>query len=190
MPVVQGTGEHDRCGGRRDDETRHQKNGWKGVWVYQEFNGVEYLCPVRALGWRFLHIRTHRGLAKKLLSTFWDKKTKTDVTAEHISRALKSAATELQYPRNKRIPITRINTHLLRSGGANALALGGYSDTQIRKMGRWRGATFKEYIREELECYARNMSRDMKRKFNFINIAGNSLTDIPDNLLHIVKPDE
>ena len=143
----------------------NQKNGWKGVCVYQETNDEEYLCPVRALGRRFLHIRAHGGSAKTLLSTFWNKETKTDVTAEHISRALKSAATELQYLTNKGIPITRINTHSLRSGGANALALAGYSDTQIQKMGRWRGATFKEYIREELACYARNMSRDMKRKF-------------------------
>ena len=28
----------------------NQKNGWKGVCVYQEANGEEYLCPVRALG--------------------------------------------------------------------------------------------------------------------------------------------
>ncbi len=111
-----------------------------------------------------------------------------DITAEHISRALKSAATELQYPTNKGIPITMFNTHSLCSGGANALALAGYSDTQIQKMGRWRGATFKEYIREELACYVHNMSQDMKRKFNFVNIAGNVFT--PADTLHIVEPDK
>ena len=168
----------------------NQKNGWKGVCVYQEANGEAYFCPVRALGRRFLHIRLHGGSAKTFLSTIWVNNTQTDVTAEHISRALKSAATELQYPTNKGIPITWINTHSLRSGGANALALAGYSDTQIQKMGRWRGATFKEYIREELACYAQNMSRDMKRKFNFVNIAGNAFTDIPDDDLHIVDPDD
>jgi hypothetical protein len=57
-------------------------------------------------------------------------------------------------------------------------------------MGRWRGATFKEYIREELVCYAHNMSRDMKRKFNLVNIAGNAFMDIPADALHIVEPDE
>jgi len=40
----------------------------------------------------------------------------------------------------------RVDTHSLRSGGANALALAGYTETQIQKMGRWKGATFKEYI--------------------------------------------
>jgi hypothetical protein len=28
----------------------NQKNGWKGVCIYQEANGEVYLCPVRALG--------------------------------------------------------------------------------------------------------------------------------------------
>ena len=103
--------------------------------------------------------------------------------------ALKLAATELQYPTNKGIPISRINTHSLQSGGANSIALNGYSNTQIQKMGRWRGATFKEYIREELACYARNMSRDMKQKFNFVNIAGNVFTEIQHTELHIFEPE-
>jgi hypothetical protein len=58
-----------------------------------------------------------------------------DVTAENVSRALKLVAVNLQYPTTKGIPIDRINTHFLCSGGANALALAGYSDTQIQKMG-------------------------------------------------------
>ena len=56
------------------------------------------------------------------------------------------AAEALEYPKIKGIPIEWVNTHSLRSGGANALALAGYLDTQIQKMGRWRGATFKEYF--------------------------------------------
>jgi len=164
----------------------NQKNGWKGVCVYQETNREDYLCPVRVLGCHFLHIRKHGGLAKTFFSSYWTAGTQADVTAENISRALKSAVMELQYPITKGIPITRINMHSLRSGGANTLAVAGYSDTQIQKMGRWRGATFKEYIREELACYARNMSRDMKHKFNFVNIMGNAFTDIPNNTLLMI----
>jgi len=140
----------------------NQKNGWKGVCVYHEANGEHYLCTVRVLGRWYIHIQQHGGTKTTTLSSYWSDGTRADVTAEHISRALKLAAMELQYPTNKGIPVSRINTHSLRSGGANALSLSGYSDTQIQKMGRWRGATFKEYIREELECYALNMSPDMK----------------------------
>jgi len=74
------------------------------------------------------------------------------------------AAEALKYPTIKGILIERVNTHSLRSGGANALALTGYSDTQIQKMGRWRGATFKEYVRNELACFSSGLSRDMKQK--------------------------
>ncbi len=113
-----------------------------------------------------------------------------DVMAENISRVLKLAAVELQYPTNKGIPIERINTHSLRSGGANALALAGHSDTQIQKMGSWQGATFKEYIREELACYATGMSKDMKQKINFVNIPGNAFMEINKDTLHVIKFDE
>ncbi len=73
---------------------------------------------------------------------------------ENNSKGLKMAATLLHYPTMQGILIERIDTHSLRSGGANALALSGYSDTQIQKMGSWKGATFKEYICEELACYS------------------------------------
>ena len=100
-----------------------------------------------------------------------------------MSKALKAAATVLEYPTPKGIPIDHIDTHSLRSGGANALSLSGYSDTQIQKMGRWRGATFKEYIREELVCFSEGMSKSMKKKFDFVNIAGNAFNTITDDLI-------
>lgn len=140
----------------------NQKNGWKGVCVYHECNGDLFNCPVQAVGRRICHLRENRGTAKTYLSAYWVENKRYDVTAEDISAAVKAAATTLSYPTVKGIPIQRINTHSLRSGGANALALAGYTDTQIQKMGRWRGATFKEYIREELAVYAENMSTDMR----------------------------
>ena len=45
-------------------------------------------------------------------------------------------------------------------------------------MGRWRGETFKEYIREELADFSVGMSRDMKTRFNFVNVAGGAYHDI------------
>ena len=58
------------------------------------------------------------------------------MTTEDMSDGLKVATTSLDYPSLKGIPVETVNTHSLRSGGANALALAGYSDTQIQKMGR------------------------------------------------------
>jgi hypothetical protein len=56
-------------------------------------------------------------------------------------------------------------------------------DTQIQKIRRWRGATFKEYIREELACFSEGMSKSMKRKFDFVNIASNAFNTITDVLI-------
>ena len=156
----------------------NQKNGRKGVCVFHEANGDAVNCPVRALGRRVHHIQSGAGQEKTFLSAYYVGGRRYDVTAENVSRAVKGAARALEYPTTKGIPVQRINTHSLWSGGANALALAGYSDTQIQKMGRWRGATFKEYIREELAVYAENMSRDMRTKFGFVNIAGNAFHDI------------
>ncbi len=61
---------------------------------------------------------------------------------------------------------------------------------KFKIMGWWQGATFKEYIRKELACYATGMSKDMKRKFNFINIAGNAFTELNKDTLHIIEFDE
>ena len=162
----------------------NQKNGWEGVCVYQEANGDPFACPVRAVGRRYLHLRLHNCDRKDFISTWYnEKRIASSVTAEQISRSLKLAAAMLHYPTNKGIPIQRVNTHSLRSGGANALSLAGYSNTQKQKMGRWRGATFKEYIREELACFSAGMSKDMKKKFLFVNIAGNAFHDVTNELV-------
>ena len=76
------------------------------------------------------------------------------------------------------------STHtLFGSEEANALALSGYSNTQIQKMGRWKGATFREYIREELACYSAGMSLRMKQNFKFVNISGNAYNDVTGRCL-------
>jgi hypothetical protein len=45
-------------------------------------------------------------------------------------------------------------------------------------MGRWKGATFKEYIREELACYMAGMMKNMKQNFKFVYVLGNSYHDV------------
>ncbi len=47
-------------------------------------------------------------------------------------------------------------------------------------MGRWRGATFKEYIREELAGFSAGMSKSMKQNFKFVNITGGTHSDVHD----------
>jgi hypothetical protein len=152
--------------------------------VYHESNGEAWHCPVRALARRRIHLHDNGADTKIILLTYYDDKgQRSDITNEDVRKILKATATVLEYPTAKGIPIDRINTHSLRSGSANTLSLSGYSDTQIQKMGWWRGVTFKEYIREELECFSEGMSKSMKKKFDFVNIAGNAFNTITDDLI-------
>jgi hypothetical protein len=81
------------------------------------------------------------------------------------------------------ILVACVDTHSLRGGGANALTLSGYSETAIHKMGRWKGATFEEYIREELANYTNGMSMAVITKSNFMNTAGDAFRDITDMVM-------
>ena len=146
-------------------------------------NGRTHLDCVRALGRRYLDIRDHvqgSDCWDTYMSAYFVDGERHDLSDKDMREALKWAAKELDCPAERGIPVERVDTHSLRMGGANALALAGYSDTQIQKMGRWRGATFKEYIRDELACFSVGMSKDMGRKFGFVNVAAGLLTDVTD----------
>lgn len=158
----------------------NQKNGWKGVCINHEHNGEKINCPVRALGRRYLHIRGHTSNFDTLLSAYWEDGEKCYLHNQDMSGALKWAVKELDYLGRRGIPVERIDTHSLCVGGACSLALAGYSDTQIQKMGRWRGATFKEYIREELSVYSEGMSKLMKKCFGFVNVNATAFEDVTE----------
>ena len=161
-----------------------QKNGHKGICVHHEANGDVYFCLVRALDKRYLHIWAKmEGEWTTPLSAHWDEEgRRMDVTDRDMSKALKVAALERKYPEEKGIPIKHVDTHSLRGGGANALSLNGYSDTQIQKMGRWTGESFKEYIKSELAEFTKGMSKAMRKCIGYMVVSGGAHHDLPDEL--------
>jgi hypothetical protein len=70
----------------------NQKNGWKGVCVYQEANGDPLNCPVRALGRRYLHLCKNGATKKTIILAYFNEGRHYDVTSGHVSSALKLAA--------------------------------------------------------------------------------------------------
>jgi hypothetical protein len=68
---------------------------------------------------------------------FTELKVQSDITNKDISAALKRAATVLDYPTAKGIPIDRIDTHSLPSSRANAYP---WQASQIWKFKRWTGS--------------------------------------------------
>ena len=101
----------------------NQKNGWKGVCVYQEHNGDEKFIPVRALGRRCVSIQKNMSNKKTYFSAYWVGDRIKYLNAENLSAALKFATTTLNYPFLKGIPIERVDTNSLRPGGDIALSL-------------------------------------------------------------------
>ena len=79
---------------------------------------------------------------KTYLSEYWVGGRQKYLNAENMSTAFKFATTALSCPYLKGIPMDRVDTHSLISGGANALSFSGYSYRDIQKMGRWRGGDF------------------------------------------------
>ena len=50
-------------------------------------------------------------------------------------------------------------------------------------MGRWRGETFKEYVREQLSVFSEGMSKSMSKKMGFVNIEGGMMKDITQTVV-------
>ena len=157
----------------------NQKNGWKNVCIFHFSNGDDVTCPIRALGRRYCHIRQYSNDKEEKLSSYFVNGVRYHLKDGEVRERLKMAAVKLDYPA-RGIPIGSIDTHSLRSGGANALHLSGYSDREIQKMGRWRSDTFKEYIRESLSVFSQGMSKEMKKSFKFVNVHGGVDSDITE----------
>lgn len=82
----------------------------------------------------------HTSDQDTILSVYWVKGNCRDVNNEDIRGTSKTAASAFKYPEQRGISIDQIDMHSLQGGGANALRLSGYSDSdrQIMKVGCWR----------------------------------------------------
>ena len=161
----------------------NQKNGWKGVCISHHSTGSELMNPCRAVARRYLHIRENCSDPNCFLSAYFVDGKRADVTDKEISTALKVAAAVLDYPNSRGIPLASIDTHSLRIGGANALSLAGYTDRQIKKMGRWRGETFLEYIRESLSDFSAGMAESMTKCFGFVSLEAGVYSDVTERVV-------
>ena len=148
--------------------------------VYQEHNDDEYYITVRYLGCMYVHIFIQLDDRTTHLYAYWENGQRNDVKSENISKSIKFAALQLEYPGAEGILIGEIDTHSLRSGGDNELAISVCSDREIQKMGRWRRGTLMKYIREELACFSQGMSKDIKQKFDFVKISGGANNELVD----------
>ena len=146
----------------------NQKNGWKNHEIHQEASGLS-TCPIRALAYRVHHILSNGGNDNDYICAYYTKKRKYHVTATMVNKTLKTAVTALHLEQNG-ITTDMVSSHSLRAGGATAMKMHGYSDTRIQKMGRWRGATFLQYIHHQIQAFSKGISRKMNKEIKHFNI--------------------
>ena len=67
-----------------------------------------------------------------------------------------------------------VGLHSIRSGGAMAMFLSGTSVIVIQRVGRWSSEAFLEYIREQVETFTLDVSRNIIQYEHFFDLnAGN-----------------
>ena len=97
-------------------------------------------CPVHWLK-QFLSYRGPYG------KNLFQHRDGTSVTRDQVMTVLRKALTFLG------VDSTKYGTHSFRIGRCTDLAMAGFSDAQLRQMGRWRSDAFRLYIRNDLiEC--------------------------------------
>ena len=89
----------------------------------------DLFCPVMAMTY-FLQSRSH------FYGPLFRFEDGTFLTRQRVATLLFNACNNI-----------RINTHSFRIGGATALSVAGYSDSQIQIIGRWNSNCFVRYLR-------------------------------------------
>ena len=89
----------------------NQKNGWKNVCVHQHKNNKPKFCPVKALGRVVNDMIAFGAEGEEFLSAFQHENGEVQhVISGDISKALKHAAAEKDYPEGRGVP-HRPNRH-------------------------------------------------------------------------------
>ena len=152
-----------------------QKNSVRGKVIGHATSGDLTLCPVRALGRRVLHLRSHNAApSTPLAGAFTDTGHKL-VKPSHITDAIRLAVTYLG-PSLGFLP-GDVSARCLRAAGANALLCGGVDTDVIRLLGRWRS--------DEMLRYLHTQANPLLRTFASQMLTGGHFTLIPNQLVPV-----
>ena len=129
-------------------------------------------CPVKALAARVHHILSNGGQEDFCICDFLDTSDNTwkHINSQFLIKHIRKTITELDLSKNGIDP-DLVGVHSLRAGGAMAMKLHGFSDTEIMKHGRWQSLTFLMYIHNQIAHLSVNISEKMNTPLPFLNIA-------------------
>ena len=153
----------------------NNKNGVSGNVLHQhnnhrDINPVDFLARLIT---RLLQINDDPDapLCQYRAKCGWRWEVK-QVTAPHILQSVKKAVRDTGII-NIGFDINRVGTHSLQANGAMAMILNGVSETVVKKLGRWGGATFQTYIHTQIISLSNNVSTLMVQPIaNFFHVGG------------------
>ena len=146
-------------------------------------SGDRILCPVIAWAKVVQRVRSIEGSSDNSeVCLFQESSSKQSLLlrADHVQsklRAIVDLIGEEKLGFNKE----DIGLHSIRSGGAMAMFLLGTSIAIIQRVGRWSSEAFLEYIREQVETFTLDVSKNMIRYEEFFNLSN----DKQNNSTHI-----
>jgi hypothetical protein len=125
-------------------EFTKQKNGVRGELVGLGRSAHPYLCPVKVMIWRIVHLRIHRAHPTMPIYQYHTTTTWQHIATTDITRQLRAATTVL----GQAVGITPadISVRSLRSSGAMALLCAEVDTDRIRLLGRWRSDEMLRYL--------------------------------------------
>lgn len=138
-----------------------------GEVVHHETTGEK--GAVAALARRVAHILHHGGSDDTPICNYFENGKWHDVTQRQMLRRVRRAVRKLKLE-VQGIDVDIIGNHSLRSGGAMALKLAGFSDTEIMKFGRWKSTTWTMYIHNQIAHLSKGVASGMSQHIPFLNI--------------------
>ena len=155
-----------------------QKNDKRDVRVHMFRSGDSLLCPVIAWASTVQRIRRIDGSCDDSeVCLFEDENKKTSLLPAIQIRARLRAVVHLIGEEALGFNRDDIGLHSIRSGGAMAMFLSGTSVVIIQRVGRWSSEAFLEYIREQVESFTVDVSKNMLRCEEFLNLNENEVTN-------------
>ena len=165
-----------------------QKNDKRDVCIHMFLSGDSTLCPVIAWAKIVKRIRKIPGATDESeVCLFFDGKQSTLIRADHV-RARLRAIVELIGKEELGFSKEDIGLHSIRSGGAMAMFLSGTSVIIIMRVGRWSSEAFLEYIRDQIETFTLNVSKNMLQVEEFFNLNIAATDTSTENNIALLSP--
>lgn len=142
-----------------------QKNGVEGEVIGLAKSGDPYLCPVKAIARRIIHLRQHNAQPNTPLATVYTNNRTASITPTMITTTLRHHVS-LIGPTLGFLP-SDVTVRCLRAAGANALLSADIDPCIIQLIGRWRSDEMLRYLHVQSKSLMKDYSAKMLQSGDF-----------------------